>query len=397
MNKFIKRAFDKIEKLSTSEIKTLVRYQASENEILGKSLQRIDIGVMVTNTSGRVLACNPALKRLLPLTRKLAEGTTLKYVIADNELYSFMEEAIESVSETHQREKEFNYQHGDVVKTVAIEVSFFSSDLEPVYDKDSGDRILFIVQDISEKIRQEARLHRSESLASLTTVAAGVAHEIKNPLASIGIHLQLLRKAFQRKNSLTLNDASRYLDVIDEEIDRLNGIVVDFLFAVRPMDVHLRLEDINKIIKEVLSFVTYELSEHHITIEEELEEYLPRLRLDQNLIKQALLNIIKNAMAAMEDGGKLTLSTRLVGDQVLLSITDTGEGMDEATMAKIFEPYFTTKATGSGLGLTMVFKLIKEHHGEILVTSKKGVGTTFTLSLPVPTSERLALEASKIS
>lgn len=398
MNNFVRRAFNKIERLSTDEIKTLVRYQSSENELLGKVLQKIDIGIMVTNSSGRVLTCNDAVKRLLPLARQLAEGTTIRYVIADNDVQTFMESALTLVSDEKEVDHEFHFQRGEWVRTLYIEVSAFTSDLDPVFHQDNGKRILFIVSDVSEIKRQEARLHRSESLASLTTVAAGVAHEIKNPLASIGIHLQLLRKAFQRKQTLGIADAARYLDVIDEEIERLNGIVVDFLFAVRPMDVRLRLEPLNRIVDEVLNFVSYELSDHGITIRRQLGEFLPKMRLDENLMKQALLNIIKNAMNAMESGGGvLTVSTKHTGDSVVLTISDTGTGMDETTLRKIFEPYFTTKSSGSGLGLTMVFKVIKEHQGEISVDSKLGEGTTFTITLPVPTSERLALEAAKTS
>ena len=184
--------------------------------------------------------------------------------------------------------------------------------------------------------------------------------------------------------------------VIDEEIERLNAIVVDFLFAVRPMDVRLRLENVNDVINDVLNFVTHELEQHGIKIERNLEEFLPKLRLDENLLKQALLNIIKNAMNALEvSGGVLAVSTKLLGDHVALTIHDNGIGMDEATLSKIFEPYFTTKPSGSGLGLTMVFKVVKEHSGEISVSSKLGEGTTFTITLPVPTSERLALEAAQ--
>ncbi len=397
MNNFIRRAFNKIEKLSTDEIKTLVQYQAGENELLGNVLQKIDLGVVVTNGTGRILTCNDAIKHLLPIARQMNEGASLRYVLADQDIAKFMLSALEQVSEERELEDEFHFQRGDQVRTLLIHASSYVSGLDPLIHYDNGKRVLFIVQDISEEKRREARLHRSESLASLTTVAAGVAHEIKNPLASIGIHLQLLRKAFQRKKSLTLEDATRYLDVIDEEIERLNGIVVDFLFAVRPMDVHLRLEQLNRVVEDVIKFVRYELSEHHITIVRQLGEFLPKLRIDENLMKQALLNIIKNAMNAMEpDGGTLTVTTKLSGDNIMLSLTDTGSGMDETTLAKIFEPYFTTKDSGSGLGLTMVFKVIKEHQGEITVSSKKGMGTTFTIALPVPTSERLALEAAHI-
>ncbi|WP_422480462.1 two-component system sensor histidine kinase NtrB [Pleomorphochaeta sp. DL1XJH-081] len=398
MNNFIRRAFDKIEKLSTDEIKTLVRYQASENELLGNILQKIDLGVVITNGMGRVLTCNDAVKHLLPISRQFTEGTSLRYVLADADIAKFMLSALDTVTDDREIEEEFHLQHGDKVRTLFIQASSYISNLDPFFQHDNGKRVLFIVQDISEEKRREARLHRSESLASLTTVAAGVAHEIKNPLASIGIHLQLLRKAFQRKKTLTLDDAKRYLDVIDEEIERLNGIVVDFLFAVRPMDVHLRLEQVNRVIDDVINFVGYELSEHAISITRNLQEFLPKLRLDENLMKQALLNIIKNAMNAMEpNGGILTVTTKLSGDNVVLNISDTGSGMDEATLSKIFEPYFTTKDTGSGLGLTMVFKVVKEHNGEISVSSKKGEGTSFTITLPVPTSERLALEAAHTS
>ena len=396
MNNFIRRAFDKIEKLSTDEIRTLVRYQASENELLGAVLQKIDMGVVVTNGQGRVLTCNDEVLRLLPLARNLSEGTSLRYVFADQDVERFMLYAIQSASDDSAVQEEFHFQRGEYVRTIRIQASSFTSSLDPVFHQDNGKRILFIIQDTTEDKRRDARLHRSESLASLTTVAAGVAHEIKNPLASIGIHLQLLRKAFERKKSLTLQDADRYLEIIDEEIERLNGIVVDFLFAVRPMDVRLRLEQVNRVVKEVLNFVSYELSDHHITINQHLEEFLPKLRIDENLLKQALLNIIKNAMNAMEEtGGQLTVSTKVHGDHVVITISDTGSGMDESTMSKIFEPYFTTKEMGSGLGLTMVFKVVKEHNGEISVTSRPGEGTSFMITLPVPTSERLALEAAQ--
>jgi len=395
VNNFIRRAFDKIERLSTEEIKTLVRYQAGENELLGTVLQQLNTGIIVTNRNGRVLTCNDSAKRLIPQQRTMSEGSTLRYVMKDASIADFIEQAMQHMEADEALEQEFYLQHGETVVTLLIRCIVFESSFEPLLAADSRQRFVFIIHDISEERRKDAQLHRSESLASLTTVAAGVAHEIKNPLASIGIHLQLLRKAFEKKREMTAESANRYLDVIDEEIERLNSIVVDFLFAVRPMDVRLRLEDVNRILQDVISFVTYELSEYGITVTREFADYLPKLRIDENLFKQVILNIIKNAMHAMDEtGGVLTLKTRNTGDNVDILISDTGHGMDEATQNKIFEPYFTTKASGSGLGLTVVFKVMKEHGGDISVHSTPGKGTTFTLSLPVPKSQRLAL-ASK--
>ncbi len=394
MNNFIRRAFDKIEKLSTDEIKTLVRYQAGENELLGIVLQQLNTGIIVTNRNGRVLTCNDSAKRLLPQKRVMNEGSTLRYVLKDSSIAEFIDEAIQTMEMEESQEQEFYIERGSSVMTILIRCIMFESSFEPMMITDSRHRFVFIINDISEERRKDAQLHRSESLASLTTVAAGVAHEIKNPLASIGIHLQLLRKAFEKKKEMTAESAARYLDVIDEEIERLNSIVVDFLFAVRPMDVRLRLESVNRILEDVISFVTYELNEYNISVRTDFADYLPKLRIDENLFKQVILNIIKNAMHAMEEGGgSLTFRTRNNGDTIDILISDTGIGMDEATRNKIFEPYFTTKASGSGLGLTVVFKVMKEHGGDISVQSTVGRGTTFILSLPVPKSQRLALES----
>jgi len=136
-----------------------------------------------------------------------------------------------------------------------------------------------------------------------------------------------------------------------------------------------------------VDFVQYELEEHHIHTMLELDEKLPSLCYDERYIKQALLNLIKNAIAAMNEGGTLTIKTESTGSEVHIYINDTGIGISEENLSKIFEPYFTTKETGSGLGLTLVFKIIKEHRGEISVKSKEGEGSSFMITLPIPQKE----------
>jgi signal transduction histidine kinase len=140
-----------------------------------------------------------------------------------------------------------------------------------------------------------------------------------------------------------------------------------------------------------------ELAEHKVTLSRDIATSLPRVEFDENLLKQALLNLIKNAMNAMENGGRLTLQAYLDGNLVFIKVIDTGSGMSEDTLQKIFEPYFTTKATGTGLGLTVVYKIMKEHKGDITVTSKLAEGTCFTLTLPVPKTERLALDSEVVT
>jgi signal transduction histidine kinase len=157
------------------------------------------------------------------------------------------------------------------------------------------------------------------------------------------------------------------------------------------MDMDLREGDINALIKDLTEFVGFEMEEAHIECVLDLAEDLPLVNLDERFMKQALLNLINNAKAAMGNGGSLFIKTERKGDEALVSVTDTGTGINEANLSKIFEPYFTTKETGSGLGLTLVFKIVREHRGEISVKSKEGEGTSFTISLPVPQKERRLL------
>jgi signal transduction histidine kinase len=180
----------------------------------------------------------------------------------------------------------------------------------------------------------------------------------------------------------------KYIGVVNEEIDRLNGIVVDFLFAVRPMNMDFREGNINLLIEELTEFVRFELEEARIVYVLDLAQELPIIDFDERYMKQALLNLIKNAIAAMPEGGKLTIKTEAQEAEILIHVYDTGIGISEEHLSKIFEPYFTTKETGSGLGLTLVFKIVREHQGEITVKSKSGEGSCFTIALPIPQKER---------
>jgi signal transduction histidine kinase len=186
----------------------------------------------------------------------------------------------------------------------------------------------------------------------------------------------------------------KYIGVINEEIERLNRIVVDFLFAVRPMNLELREGNLNAFIKSVMEFVGYELAGSHVESILELEENLPFIDFDERLLKQAMLNLIQNAVAAMNGGGALTVRTGLHDGEIRVSVCDTGCGIPDENLSKIFEPYFTTKENGSGLGLTLVFKIIREHGGEISVKSKEGKGACFIITLPLPQKERKLLTAS---
>jgi signal transduction histidine kinase len=184
-----------------------------------------------------------------------------------------------------------------------------------------------------------------------------------------------------------------HLSIVNEEIGRLNHIVVDFLFAVRPMNLMLIKSDINKLLTEIIELIKYEAEAAHITCITDLQKNIPLIEFDGRYMKQAFLNLIRNSLDAMQNMTRkeLTIKTEAVDTQVTVSIGDTGCGISWENKAKIFEPYFTTKKMGTGLGLTLVFKIIKEHRGEISIDSKEGVGTTFSVMLSPPQTKRRLL------
>jgi signal transduction histidine kinase len=232
------------------------------------------------------------------------------------------------------------------------------------------------------RIKETQRyLNESEKLASLGRMAASLAHEIKNPLGAITNSLGVLDKY----NSLAADDLE-LVGIVEREIERLNKLVEDFLDFARPSNLDRRQTDINALIDETLSILELDRIVEGITIVKSLDSHMPDLMLDRNHMKQSLLNLFINAIQAMEDGGDLTIKTRFnkVEDEVEITVADTGTGMSEDILSHVFQPFFTTKDTGLGLGLNIVHKIIKEHGGYITITSTEGKGTEMKLNFPVP-------------
>ena len=379
MKKFIERALERLPKLDFGQIRSLIRDVASENELLEIVLESMTDGLVVLNSNHSIILKNRSADILLPFAGGDTQEKRIWQVLTDNEIAGFFRQSLENQERVTDKQFALGESGG---------LRILSCSIMPLVKKGSALGNLVHIEDVTERRGREARLRRAESLAALTTLAAGVAHEIKNPLGSIGIHIQLIQKEIGTAKKPDKETIGKYLDVVMEEVERLNGIVVDFLFAVRPMNTDLARHNINQLVRDTIEFVQYELQEAGVELREGYGERLPDLDLDEKYIKQALLNIIKNAISAMPEGGILTVETVIDGSDVLLKISDTGVGISEENVSKVFEPYFTTKEFGSGLGLTVVYKIIREHGGEVSLTSKEGEGTSFVLSFPIPESER---------
>jgi signal transduction histidine kinase len=240
-----------------------------------------------------------------------------------------------------------------------------------------------ILRDITENRKSTEETIHSERLSALTLLAAGVAHEIGNPLNSLHIHLQLLERKLRRLPEPNRQDLQNALEVAKGEIQRLDSIVQQFLGAIRPARLDARPENLNTLLRESVDFLRPEIEDRNIQVAEDLHSELPLVQVDRTQIKQAFFNIIKNAFQAMRAGGVLRIQSTLEDCWVRITFADTGGGISAADMSKIFEPYFTTKAGGSGLGLLIVRRIVREHGGEIDLVSQEGKGLVFIIRLPV--------------
>ena len=385
MRHFVKKAIESLPNMDNHQIKNLIDVlveEVEDIELLETVLSSLPYGVIVAKPDHHIQFMNIPVRRMLPMRQGDYFNRLPWDVILDKDIGAFIKDSLTDLGNIRPRDFTLETPSRDVTLSIGV---------MPVVKEGKIQGDFVYVEDVSNKRAEEARLRRAESLASLTTMAAGVAHEIKNPLGSMSIHLQLMQKILNSEKGGCLEEMEEYLSIISEEVERLNAIVVDYLFAVRPMDTHPLMGSLNEIIRELVTFMQYELMEADVELDEDLDEKLPDIRIDDKLMKQALLNIVKNALAAMSRGGQLSIATLYKEDHVVLKISDTGIGIPKEQIQKIFEPYFTTKDNGSGLGLTLVYKVIKEHGGEIHVHSKENLGTTFTILLPVPQTDKKLL------
>ncbi|MBN1105028.1 MAG: PAS domain S-box protein [Deltaproteobacteria bacterium] len=375
MNKFIRQTIKRVDKLDCGQVQRLLYDMVDENELLAMVTSSIDAGMIISDNQHRIMHVNRPLQRIMPVMRGNHGDMFSWEVIEDSEISEFVRTSLLNKETIRDREYILDVSG----RTIILRLSIL-----PLVNDGTIRGNLVYVQDVTRLKNQEARLRRAEGLVSLSTMTAGIAHEIKNPLGSMAIYIQLMQKMLKKEGEVPREELLSYLDIVNEEVDRLNSIVVDYLFAVKPIDATLLRRDLNGVLDELMEFIGKEMEFDGIKVVYHADEHLPWIQLDENLIKQALLNLIKNAQHAMEGGGVLTVNCVLKEDHIVLSIGDTGSGMPREVQEKIFEPYFTTKDTGTGLGLTVVYKIIKEHGGEIDIHSREGEGTTFFLSFPVP-------------
>lgn len=235
---------------------------------------------------------------------------------------------------------------------------------------------LAIRNDITERKKTEEILHRQDKLAAVGQLAAGVAHEIRNPLTSIKGYAEFLQ--LDEKNPERLE----FLDIILDEIERVNSIVEEFMVLAKPKEANLAEKNIVPIIKDVLLLLEFEARKKHVRLNFESCNDIIQVECDEDRLKQVFLNLVKNGIEAMPNGGDLRVCTNINKKNVEISFQDTGVGIPEEKLKKIGEPFYTTKENGNGLGLMVSFKIIESHNGKVYIESEVNKGTTFNIVLP---------------
>ena len=230
--------------------------------------------------------------------------------------------------------------------------------------------------------RTKAELIKKERLAAIGRMTSQVTHELRNPLSSLGLNVEMLDEELTILGASDGSEAKELIGAITDEVERLTGITEEYLAYARLPVAKLRPTLINTILEDLLAFMSEELSQREIVTTSKLATNLPQVQADPNQLRRAFLNLIRNAVDAMEGGGLLALSSWSEGNTVIVELHDSGPGIPEDELQHIFEPFYSTKESGTGLGLPLTSQIIEEHGGRILAASTIGRGSLFRIELP---------------
>ncbi len=368
MERFWEKLIEKIENIDKKKIRQYIGELLWERGLLENIFNSLKEGILVLDSNNNPVYLNKRLNEMMNIDINDLLGSFSYY---EKRLAHLI---LETDNEFHDEEVEINEPYHRLLKVSKLALLSQGS-------KSIG--AIVIVDDITqERIAQEERAS-GERFATLSQLSAGVAHEVGNPLNALQIHLELLKKEIKKLSLKSQEKLMHFVKIIREEIDRLDKIVTQFLEASRPSPLKLEETRVENIMKELITLLSPEFRKKRIKIKEDYSPYIPSVLLDRNQTRQAFLNILKNSIEAMPKSGHIYIYTFLKGDRVEIKIKDEGIGISEDKLHRIFEPYFTTKKEGSGLGLMITYRIVKAHGGDIKVKSEVKKGTEITVILPL--------------
>ncbi|MGH9538285.1 MAG: two-component system sensor histidine kinase NtrB [Terriglobales bacterium] len=325
-------------------------------------------GLMLFTRDSRIVLVSASVERFLGRPRRELLGRQAREVFSsESALGALVLRSFDRKSPVPQREIEFPSG-----KRVQISLDF-------IQEKGSPIGALLTMRDAESVRRIEDEIEMSRRLSANGRITRGVAHEVKNPINAIVLHLQLLQGKLRQVDP----DTRRHMDIIGSEIHRLDRVVQILVDFTRPRDLHLEETDMRRLLEDGATLAGPDAGRHGVTVTCELPPHPLMVKVDTDFIKQAILNVVLNGIQVMPDGGQLTIAARREDDMVVTEIRDQGGGIPADVQDKIFELYFTTKKGGTGIGLAQTYQILQWHYGSVDFDSVEGVGTTFRLRLPL--------------
>ncbi len=384
---FLDKLIERLGRVGPEDVQNYLLRLAQEKGLIETVFNAIQEGIIVTDAKGRITYVNDAACELFGFEAEKSIGKRL-----DERVRGLDWDSLSRSEGALSRDMEIFYPANKFINFYIVPLMIERrNDGDIAHTEPVGHAM--ILRDITESRRTAEKTIESERFNALTLLAAGVAHEIGNPLNSLHIHLQLMQRKVRELEGEVRDELQESIDIARSEISRLDSIVTQFLKAIRPSSPQLNPENVNGIVEEAVRFFAPEIQDRDIVVEQELHSGLPPLELDRNQIKQAFYNVIKNSFEAMKRRGIMRIRTDMDASHVLVSFTDTGGGMSAESLSRVFEPYHTTKTSGSGLGLLIVRRIVREHGGELAIESSEGKGLKLTIRLPYLDKRVRMLEA----
>ncbi len=375
---------DKIERIGR-RMRNVEEVFSALKENLDSIMANLQDGILLFTAEGRAALVSDSVERFLGIPRTRLFGGSINSIFTlETKIGRLVRDAFENGNTLDQEEVET-----ETGRRVQVSLDF-------VVDQDSAPGAslgaLLTLHDLESVRELESELELSRRLAAIGRLTSGVGHEVKNPINAIVVHLELLR------NKLSGPDARamRHLEIIESEIQRLDRVVQTLVDFSRPVELQLKEQDLRRIVSGVLMLASAELETHNVRVSSHMPERPLTAKVDADLIKQAILNVVLNGAQAMSQGGDLHVTLREDGRMAAIEISDSGSGIPDDIRAKIFDLYFTTRKDGSGIGLAMTYRIIQLHNGSIDVQSEQNIGSTFTLKLPLLASAEGKLRGSQL-
>jgi len=403
---FLEKLIERLGRIGPEEVQNYFLRLAQEKGFLETVFNAIQEGIIVTDSKGRITYLNEAACGLFGL-----EGDDVIGKRLDERIRGLDWESLTKSGGPVSHDMEIFYPQNRFINFYIVPLMIEPREAVAVatplrgVPEETGRRPVatgaeevghvMILRDITASRRTAQQAIESERFNALTLLAAGVAHEIGNPLNSLHIHLQLMERSVQNLSDGAKTELQQSIDIARSEVNRLDSIVTQFLRAIRPSRPQLRPENINTIVEEAVRFFMPEIQDRDIVVEQELRSDLPLLQLDRDQMKQAFYNVIKNSLEAMKRRGTLRIRTDRDDMHDLITFVDSGGGMSAENLSRVFEPYFTTKPSGTGLGLLIVRRIVREHGGELSIESGQDKGLTLMIRLPYIDKRMRMLEAGE--